>query len=775
MWPVAVALRGLVHSSNTVAPDALRRLRRLLQFDKANTLEEARVAALAELLGFAGEHESARLGSATPSRLKELTLDALVAGAAQTALVRPLVILIEDAHWLDPTTLELVERVIAEASTRRILVLLTARDEFLVPANPAWATITTLELRGLQESEATQLFAASCGGAAPARIGRDVAARTGGVPLFVEEFASAVVKYGECEEVSIPATLYECLAARLDRAGPAKGVAQAAAVLGQNCMSAAPVALVAGLPESIVAESLSRLEAVGVMERRHDVQGRSWSFRHALLRESAYDSLLRDRRRILHSRAADALVNEAEPALLARHLSEAGRAAESVPHFLSAARRSLARSSLQEAIRLLRRGLAALESLPRDVVSQERRLELMALLGPALIGLNGPGSPEVHTLYTEAVALAGSLPPREEHFPIFWGWWRLSHVRDFDESRARAAWLYTEAREKGDRGLLLQAHHCNWAALHHQGDLWGSAQHVREGLAIYREDEHGGHASLYGNHDAKVCAHAHHALGLWQRGLAQAAEVEEAHSLAWAQHLGHVGSVLHALEVAMVHRSYRHNPEEVRAAADRLWALAEEQGYNHYRTRCGIFHGWAMAMLGDAAKGASVAAESLANEREVNTADDFAVFQCLVAEAWAAAGQQDRALTELTAACTDFESIGLYHWLPEVWRMIGDLTLQVDAQAAAKAAQAYAKAEHLAGQQGAHRLALRAAIGGARLALLMGERPVAARLITMMERVVDVEPGATDLHEAEALMVLLRGNRAVSDVSSSIVAGRMMQ
>jgi hypothetical protein len=205
----------------------------------------------------------------------------------------------------------------------------------------------------------------------------------------------------------------------------------------------------------------------------------------------------------LHGRAADALTDGTEPAILAHHLSEAGRALESVPHFLAAAHRSLARSALREATRLLRRGLRAIEALPQSAERDERRLHLMSLLGPALIGLLGPGSLEAQTLYGDAVVLARSLPARAEYFPIFWGWWRLSHVRDFHERLARASWLYAEAQSRGDRGLLLQAHHCDWASLFHQGDFCGCDRHVENGLAIYRDDEHSDHASLYGNHDAK--------------------------------------------------------------------------------------------------------------------------------------------------------------------------------------------------------------------------------------------------------------------------------
>jgi predicted ATPase len=757
LQPVTAALRVLARPAGGGPRGPLDRLRRLLLLDKSSE-DEARFAALAELLGLGGEREAALLEGTTPSQLRALTLDALVVGVARVAETRPLLLVVEDAHWLDPTTLELLDRVVAEATAKRLLVLLTAREEFSVPAGEAWAGTEMLELKGLQQAEATRLFAALCGDAAPPQLGHDIATRTGGVPLFVEEFARALAEKGICQATSaamppIPVTLQECLAARLDRAGPAKAVAQAGAVLGQDELRLPLLAVVAGLPEISVGEALVQLEAAGVLKRGHDPTSQTWSFRHALLREAAYDSLLRDPRRALHGRAADALTDGTEPAILAHHLSEAGRALESVPHFLAAAHRSLARSALREATRLLRRGLRAIEALPQSAERDERRLHLMSLLGPALIGLLGPGSLEAQTLYGDAVVLARSLPARAEYFPIFWGWWRLSHVRDFHERLARASWLYAEAQSRGDRGLLLQAHHCNWASLFHQGDFCGCDRHVENGLAIYRDDEHSDHASLYGNHDAKVCAHAHRALAFWQRGRSCAAEAEEGHALAWARHLGQVGSVLHALEFAATHRAYRRHPEAVRAATERMRVLAEEHGFGQYQARCRVLQGWAIALSGEAEIGAALAAEGLALERETSTADDLALFHCLVAEAQTKAGEPERALAELAAARDEFERIGLRYWLPEVWRTVGDLTLLVDPKAEAAAASAYAEAGRIAQEQGAHRLALRAALGAARLALCWGDDPTAvgARIAAARSRVTELEAGAADLRHAEAL------------------------
>ena len=172
-----------------------------------------------------------------------------------------------------------------------------------------------------------------------------------------------------------------------------------------------------------------------------------------------------------------------------------------------------------------------------------------------------------------------------------------------------------------------------------------------------------------------------------------------------------------------------------------------------YRARCRVFHGWAMAMSGEARAGAALAAEGLAMERETNTADDLALFHCLVAEAWDRAGEPERALAELAAARDEFERIGLRYWLPEVWRTIGDLTLRVDPRAEAAAAAAYAEAGRIAEEQGAHRLALRAAVGAARLALSVGgdRAAAAAQLAAARTRVTEVEAGAADVRDAETL------------------------
>ena len=749
LWPIKVALEELVDARRRGRARARRRLRRLLQDDYDKITAEPPLMAVAELLDLVDAHEADRLRQMSPSQLKALTLDALVKGASRVAETHSLLLLVEDAHWLDPTTLEVLERLVAAAPLHRMLIIVTMRGQS-APSRFGGQAVA-ISLGGLEQADAARLFAAIRGTSTSSRIGRELAARTGGVPLFIEEFARAMGQSGASEALEIPATLHECLAGQLDRAGPAKAIAQAAAVVGQKWVSADTLAAVAEWPESIVVQALGHLEAVGLVERSRRVPVECWSFRHELLRETAYDSLVRDRRQMLHSRAADVLARMSEPVVLAHHLSEAGRLDESVAYFIRAARRGLELFSREEAVRLLRRGLSALDALPATESRQGQRLELMALLGSALISLHGPGAAVTQELYRDAVDLAGQLPNWENHFPILWGWWRLSHLRDFSESRDRAAWLHSKVRRHGDRGLLLQAHHCNWAALHNQGEFAGSARHAKAGLALYRADEHREHAPVYGNHDAKVCAHIHRMLGLWQRGFALAAETEEERALSWARELQDVASMLHALEFSLVHRAYRRRPVEVQAVADRLFTMATEYGHEHYAVRCRIFHGWATAMLGDARCGAKLAADALALEHEVSTPDHFAVFHCLVAEAWATAGETDRALAELTSARAMFERIGLRHWLPEVWRMIGDLTIASDPTNVVGAARAYVKSRLLAERQGAHRLTLRSTLSLARIASPGTKQRIAERLAEVLTQVPEIEDDADEMINATAL------------------------
>ncbi len=491
--------------------------------------QRAALPVLAELIGI--PLDGSPISSLSPAQLRERILSVLVQQVLSLAMRKPLCVVVEDLHWLDPTSRELLGRMIESIAGQAVMLLLTTRDGFEAPWTARRAT-TVLRLVPLSPNDVADMVRSLFAGRAiPENLGRIIARRTDGVPLFVEEVARSLLATQSLDDFDdssaevpgemIPASLHESLMARLDMSGAAKAIAQIAAVIGRSVRPDL-LADVAALPESALGQPLTTLGEAGILLRGLSEGAVRYTFSHALLRDAAYDSLLRDGRRALHLRVARALVVrdpqtvEQQPALLAMHLTEGNAAEEAAPHWLEAARRSLARSALIEATRLLRRGLDALEKLPANARVLDHRLRLSALLGPALIALRGPASAEAQELYGNAFGLAQDVPEHPSHFPLYWGWWRVS--RDFAVKKQRASTLLARAISRDDPELLLQAHHCNWAAHYDAGDFDRCRAHIDVGLSIYRKGEFRHHARLYGNHDALVCGLGALAQVEWMQG-----------------------------------------------------------------------------------------------------------------------------------------------------------------------------------------------------------------------------------------------------------------
>lgn len=719
---------------------------------------------LAELLSLRADPASDAL---SPAALRERGLAAVARQLLALASEAPLCLAVEDLHWLDPTSRDLLARIAASIAARPVLLLLTTRD----PADRAWLPTgpddAVLTLDRLGTSDVAGMVQSLFGDQpVPASVARQIALKTDGVPLFIEEYVRPLLRArvevdwsrvaaDEADPVAIPASLHEALMAQLDRAAHAKSVAQVVAVIGRLARRDV-LAAACGLPQAELDAALAVLAAAGIL-RPHSEDGRDcYAFGHALVRDAAYDSLLRDRRRELHARVAEALAAldpdgvELQPELLALHLTEGGLVDEAVTYWLKAGNRSVRRSALLEATRLLRRGLAAAETLPASPANRERRLQLMALLGPVLIALRGPGSAEAQAHYTEAYALARDSRESRSHFPVLWGWWRLS--RDFGIMRQRAATLLSRAAERDDPELLLQAHHCNWASHYNEGDLPGCIGHIHAGMAIYEGNDYRDHAALYGNHDARVCAHGELAQIYWMQGRLREAAAEEARSLRWAGSLGHLGSRAHAFDMALLHRSYLRDHAAVLRHADELLDFTAHHGLADHRSKGLIFRGWAIAMAGDPLRGLDALESGLARQREIGTVEDFPIYLCLHAEALAAAGQADRAVDELTLGQAGFAQVGLQIWQPEVWRSLGSAILAADPAATDAAGAAFARAAAAAAEQGTAMLGVRIAGSEAALAVRQ-DRPEWAhgRLRAALAAIPDGESGP-EIEQARAAL-----------------------
>jgi predicted ATPase len=682
----------------------------------------------------------------------------------RTAETEPFIAVVEDLHWADPTTLELIERVVDELSGRPILVILTSREDFTVPwrARPG---LTVTELARLPPEECTSLMRQLAGSEALGQpVMREILRKTDGNPLFVEEFTRSTIEALQTpsgavtvEPVRIPATLHESLVARLDRAGPGKGLAQLCAVVGRSA-SRDFVQGIAGMSTPDLERARDALTRAGILHVEVDGSGvEHYVFKHALVQEAAYTSLVRERRQEAHCAVADALSNrspdvvELNPELMAHHLTEGGRVEAAIEFWLRAAKRGLQRSGNLEATIQLRRGLQLLDR-PEMPPNPALRLEFLTLLAAALISVKGPGTAEVERLYAEAIEICRSVPEAPGHFPVYWGWWRIS--RDFFVMQRRADDLLARAEARKDDALLLQAHHCQWASHFNTGDFAGSATHIDLGLKIYDAGDYVSHASLYGNHDAKVCGHGELALILWLTGQPRRALAEEQISLEWAERLAHAGSRGHALDIALTHGVYRRDAGRVLELADSVIRFAEDQGFSNAEAKGFIYRGWAKALLGDSAVGLRELEAGIKRQRDIGTTEDFPIYYSMLAEALMLAGRIDAAMDCVQGARKDATNTGLAIWMPELWRWSGALARRTGSDAIAEAD--LRQALEMARQQGARALELRAAMDLADLKRARSDVSDALALLERLHRTCAEGGETNDLSRAAALIKELR-------------------
>ncbi len=372
-----------------------------------------------------------------------------------------------------------------------------------------------------------------------------------------------------------------------------------------------------------------------------------------------------------------------------------------------------------------------------------------------MLGLHGALAPDTQELYHTAYELCQKLPEDTTHFPIYWGWWRISP--DFNAHRERAAALLARARARNNPELLLQAHHCTWATHLHLGDFDLCCEHMRAGLAIYDRGDYAHHARLYGNHDAKVCAHGDLSQLYWMQGKPRSALVEEQNALAWANHLNHLGTAVHALGITLLHRVYRRDHARVYAQAEKLAALTDQHGLADHAAAASIFQGWVVATQGDPARGLQMIEAGFARQRDIATSEDFPVYLCLLAETLGKVGRSGQAVERIVRELPEFDRIGLRIWIPELQRVLAESMFAADAAAIEPARALLDDAAAMADAQGVSMLALRIAVSRAGFDLASGDpRTASARLRQAIAAIAEPEE-TTDLAEARRLLLRARG------------------
>ena len=611
-----------LNTASTLAP-VVDLLRRSLDLDRADGTSEdwtrlveamrplgdiahSTLVYLADLLGVSPpEHLAAELdGDDSPELRRQRTLDALVDWTRVVARTRLVVVAIEDLHWSDPTTLTLLRRLTEPAAGSRLLCVFTTRPgpSFAWPDDAEVSEIELTRLPALEAERLTRLLAESAGLAD--ELVDVVADRSDGIPLFIEELVGAAAEPGDADADLIPPTLHGVLAARLDRLGPARAVAQAASVLGRE-FPLQLLASIAPVGEDELGQRLADLEAAGVLTTRNTVHGVACLFRHALIQDAAYSSMLRRERRDLHDAAAGALASdlsasvERSPELLAHHLAGAGRRLDAADWYARAGRRAAERAALEEALAHLRSGLAVVEGHEPGPDRDERLLTLNILAGNVLMGSAGIGVDAVLPVWQDAIAAAERLGDDEELTSCLNGAAVFHAARgDADSATVLAQRILDVAERTGSRVAALRGNGTLGMVRFYQGDGQAARAHLGTAMSLARPGDF--FTVTYGlGHDEETYFHTIASWDEWwlgwpdrslevaRRGLRIALDIPSSLSQAMARHA-----------LATAHHLRGERDEAERLATENL-ALCTELGFPFWGGLARAIRGTQRARVGD--------------------------------------------------------------------------------------------------------------------------------------------------------------------------------
>ena len=679
-------------------------------FSRRAAADASALPLLAELLSI--PHTQLAPTSLTPAQRKVATIALLVDEIVRLGEARPMLLIVEDAHWIDATTLEMLTRISDSIGQAHLLTVVTARPDFAPPwsARPHSTLLTLGRLGRAECAELVTGVAASHG--LSAETVAAIVAKTDGVPLFAEELTKSVMEAAG-QDSAVPATLKDSLMARLDRLGEAREVAQIAAVIGRQF----PFLLL----DTVVPKSggeleaaLAKLVAAGIVFPEGRGSEQSFSFKHALMRDAAYESLLLGRRRDWHERIARAFEERFpeqttnEPELLAHHFGEAGLAGPACDYRMRAGERALSRSAFQEAIAHFSAGFKSADALPEPADRMRRQLDFLLKLGPALMVARGYQDAEVEESYRRAAEIGAAIGDDTATFKAKWGLWLNANIRRKTAlARDRAGELVSLAQRSGDSDLLLEAYHCRWSTAFFRGDVEASVDNSRIGAVTYDMARHRHLGMEFGGHDPGVCAHSVLAAGLILEGDRDQGVESVVRALSLAESLDHSNSLAHALYECSLCYQLVADREATLVAAQRAAKLAEKFGFLPYLTSSAVLTAWAMAVGPGISEAARMMDEGIESAVVVGTLPQY--YLGVAAEVMLAAGRPADGLAHLDRAIAEIDEPGVGFYLPEIYRLRGECLLALDRANKNEAKRAFVAARDIANRQGAVILERRAA------------------------------------------------------------------
>ena len=711
-----------------------------------------------------------------PQQRRQKTLEALHAQVETFARQNPVLMIFEDAHWADPTSLELFGRGVNQIANLSVLLLITFRPEF----EPPWIGqphVTALTLNRLTQREVSALIDRVAGNKPlPANIRQDIIERTDGVPLFAEEMTKAVLEGGSenaaertvaavpSPALAVPASLHASLMARLDRLGPAKEVAQIGAAIGREFSHALLAGVMPGRDVQLNS-ALDRLISAGLLLRQGAPPHATYLFKHALVQDAAYGTLLREPRGALHARIAETLesqfaeIAENQPELLARHCTEAGLIEKAVGLWGKAGQRSLERSALVEAVDQLTRALNQIAALPSTPALRGEQIALQIALANALMPIKGFSAPETKSALDEARLLIERAEmlgdPLEDPlvlFSVLYGFWAANYLAfNGDVLRKLATEFLALAEKQGATGPIMIGHRLMGTSLLLTGHLVEGLTHLNRGIALYDPMQHRSLATRFGQ-DVGVAILCYRALALWFRGYPDAALADAEQALQEARKIGQAVTLAYAFAHVELLYSSRGNYTMTKAIVGELAALANERGSSYWETQAMLKQGRISALTGNAADAVKKLTAGLASYRSTGATCWTTESLIDLTIAFAELGRFDDAWRCIGETTTIIEKTGERLWEAETNRVAGEITLLSPEPNVAKAEAFFDRALAVARKQQAKCWELRASTSLARLWRDQGKVKQARELLVPVYGWFTEGFDTRDLKEAKALL-----------------------
>jgi predicted ATPase len=771
------------HTSSALYP-AIEQLERAAGFEREDTAE-AKLAKMEALLA-EGTRDVAAVAplfaallsiptgdrypplDLTPQRRKELTLRALVAQLEGLAAERPVLVVLEDAHWLDPSTAELFGLVVDRVRGLPVLAVITFRPEFTSPWT-GHAHATLLTLNRLSRRQGAALVEQATGGKElPAEVADPIVAKTDGVPLFIEELTKAVLEAGFLEDkgdryvlagplppLAIPATLQDSLMARLDRLAPVKEVAQIGAALGRE-FSYELLAAVARLPDGELQDALGQLCDAELVFCRGTPPEASYTFKHALVQDAAYGTLLRSRRQQLHARIVRALEErfpeqaEVQPELVAHHCTQAGLSEQAIRYWHEAAQLAVRRSAMAEAVAQVHKGLGLLSALPGGSTRARHELDLQVTLGHALMALKGVAAPEMGAAYARARELCRACGGGDLEPVALYGLWQFFQNRaDMAGSGEIAGELLRWAEVRHDVAAQVEGHRSVGNTWLFRAEFSLALEHFERVRVLYAPAQgHAGRNPL----DPRAVATSLMAWALLLRGHPDRALACSREALAAAEEQARpymLAVIMHQQNVFDQLRGDRRSVGE-RAAA--LIALTAEHGFAHWHATATLLHGWAVGAGGAVEDGLAEMRHGLAAKEATGARLKIPFYLGLMAGLHRRAGRGADALHLIQDALACVEATGERWFEAELHRLKGEALLALAPECSAEAEACFCRAISVAQEQHAKLWELRAATSLARMLAARSEPEKAYDLLAPIYDWFTEGFDTPDLREARALL-----------------------